>query len=83
MEISTEDVRVSETADGSEERLKVTAVQLGTSVAGESGGVEGSRQKTSVAEERRREIERKRAEKRELERKKREEEERRLKLQVL
>ena len=67
--------------DDSSKNFQLTAVQLALR---NGGGAEDSLaiQRSLQAEERRREIERKRAEKRELERKKREEEERQVKLQV-
>lgn len=86
MEISTTeqvpDAQVLTNSFGeANENLEVTAVQL-TSNGEESSKDSASLQRTSRAEERRREIERKRAEKRELERLKREEEERKANLQV-
>lgn len=71
--------------ESTRENLEITAVQLAQFDRGE--GAKGMKdslaiQRSRQAEERRREIERKRAEKRELERRKREEEEKRLQLQV-
>lgn len=72
------DAGMIRSADNAKENLEVTAIQL----ALEDGRDSAHLQRMSRAEERKREIERKRAEKRELERLKREEEERRTKLQV-
>ena len=82
MEISTTDQVPSagmiSSTNNAKENLEVTAIQL----ALEDGEDNTPLQRMSRAEERKREIERKRAEKRELERLKREEEERKAKLQV-
>ena len=72
------DAGMIHSADNAEENLEVTTVQLALAEGRDSAQL----QRTSRVEERKREIERKRAEKRELERLKREEEERRAKLQV-